>query len=128
VRWWRVDPETGDALVFDERGWGQTMTGYVQKVERIMQLKGWVDLGADILKCALTGVIAAFGDDEKMDTNAFLTCIQVILCNQLYNQFEDYCDLETNWTNFILKQIAGYLAGEFCDLVSDDETWKGASS
>jgi len=124
VRWWKVDPASGDALVFDERGWGQAMTSYVQKVERIMQLKGWVELGADILKCALTGVIAAFGDDEKMDTNAFLTCIQVILCNQLYNQFEDYCDLETNWTNFILKQLAGYLAGEFCDLVSDDETWK----
>lgn len=128
VRWWRVDPASGDALVLDERGWGQAMTSYVQKVERIMQLKGWVELGADILKCALTGVIAAFGDDETMDTNAFLTCIQVILCNQLYNQFEDYCDLETNWTNFILKQIAGYLAGEFCDLVSDGETWKGASS
>jgi hypothetical protein len=128
VRWWKFDPASGDALVLDERGWGQPMTSYVQKVERIMQLKGWVELGADILKCALTGVVAAFGNDPKMDTNAFLTCIQVILCNQLYNQFEDYCDLETNWTNFILKQIAGYLAGEFCDLVSDDETWKGASS
>ncbi len=128
VRWWRIDPASGEALVFDERGWGQPMTSYVQKVERIMQLKGWVELGADILKCALTGVVAAFGNDEKMDTNAFLTCIQVILCNQLYSQFEDYCDLETNWTNFIIKQIAGYLAGEFCDLVSDDETWKGGSS
>ena len=122
IQWWKVNPKTGDTLILGEQGWGQAMTSYVQQVERIVQIKGWIELAADILRCLETGVIAAFGHNPEVGGNEFATCIQVILCNQLYNQFEDYCDLETNWTNFIIKQIAGYLAGEFCDaLMSDDE-------
>lgn len=118
IKWWRINPENGDTLIIGKLGWGQALTTYVEQVEIIMQLHGYISLLSDILKCIEITAIEILGTRPKEYT--FFDCIAVIVCKQLYKEFEKYCDLETNWTNFILKQLAGFLAGEFCKKFIDE--------
>jgi hypothetical protein len=126
-RWWRIDPRTGDALICGERGWGQALSHYVQRVEQVTQMVDWLQLMTDINACLFIAAGAAVGA-EGDDWGSFITCVQNLLCNQLYSQFEDSCDLETNWQNFMLKKLAGHLAGEVCDILMEGDTWQGGDS
>lgn len=118
IKWWRIHPETGETLLIGNYGWGQAMVSYVEQVEIVMQLKGWIETVINILECAELTIIQTLGPGPESYT--FLDCIAKLLCNQLYSEYEDYLDLETNWTNFIIKQLVSYLAGEFCDAFIDE--------
>lgn len=118
--WWRIDPEHGDTLLIGEFGWGQAYIETIEKIELLLDIKGMISLIGDILKCAFHGAIIALADKPLEQTVTFLKCVEEVICNQFFKEVEKYADLETSWTNFILKQTLGWLAGQFCKMILED--------
>lgn len=118
--WWRIDPERGDTLLIGEFGWGQAYIETIEKIELLLDIKGMFELIGDILKCAFHGAIIALADQPLEQTVTFLKCVEEVICNQFFKEVEKYADLETSWTNFILKQTFGWLAGQFCKMILED--------
>ena len=118
TRWWRIDPETGDSLIIGEFGWGQAAVEYIEDVELILQIKGFFELLGDLVRCVTTAATELLGPRPEEFT--YHQCILEVICNQMYSEFEDYCDLETNWTNFIIKQLIAELASVFCEIFSGE--------
>jgi hypothetical protein len=118
--WWRIHPERGDTLLIGEFGWGQAYIETIEKIEILLDIKGMISLIGNILKCAFHGAIIPLVDKPLEQTVTFLKCIEEVICNQFFKEVEKYAELETNWTNFILKQIFGWLAGHFCKMILED--------
>jgi hypothetical protein len=118
--WWRIDPERGDTLLIGAFGWGQAYIETIEKIELLLDIKGMIELIGDILKCAFHGAIIPLADKPLEQTVTFLKCVEEVICNQFFKEVEKYADLETSWTNFILKQTFGWLAGQFCKMILED--------
>jgi hypothetical protein len=104
VLWWRINPETGNTLIIGPSGWGQTLTQFIEHVEVMIQVMGYVQYYAGLIIC----VDKATSDTLAMSQrdSVFYSCIMRVICGQLMGKISPLKDYKAeNWLNFILKQL-----------------------
>ncbi len=113
--WWRLQPGTGNFLGFGEKGAGQALAEYAEKAEIILQIKSMIEYYALIGECLGKELSAAlFGDKQEM-RKTLVRCIWLTVCTNAAGVAESFLDIETNWTNVIIKATLDWAMGSLCE-------------
>ncbi len=113
--WWRLNPETGNFLGLGEKGSGQAMTEYAEKVEIVLQLKGMLEYYGQLGRCLGAAITAPLRGNRPQHDELVIKCIWDTICNNASGVAEAFLDIETNWTNVIIKAILNWAMGSLCD-------------
>ena len=113
--WWRLNPETGNFLGLGEKGSGQAMTEYAEKVDIVLQLKGMLEYYGQLGRCLGAAITAPLRGNRPQHDELVIKCIWDTICNKASDVAEAFLDIETNWTNVIIKAILNWAMGSLCD-------------
>lgn len=115
--WWRLNPETGNFLGFGEKWVGQAMSEYAEKAEIVLQLKSTIEYYADIGRCSGGVMSAALFEDQQEMRKIVVRCIWMAVCTNAAGVAEGLSDIdiETNWTNLIIKATLDWAMGSLCE-------------
>lgn len=113
--WWRLNLETGNLIGIGEKGSGQAMTEYAEKVDIVLQLKGMLEYYGQLGRCLGAAITAPLRGNRPQHDELVIKCIWDTICNNASGVAESFLDIETNWTNVIIKAILNWAMGSLCD-------------
>ncbi len=113
--WWRLNPETGNFLGVGEKGAGQAMTEYAEKVEIVLQLKGMLEYYGALGRCLGAAITAPLRGNRPQHDELVIECIWNMICSKASDVAEAFLDIETNWTNVIIKATLNWAMGSLCE-------------
>ena len=113
--WWRLQPRTGNFLGFGEKGAGQALAEYAEKAEFILQIKSMIEYYALIGECLGKELSAALFNDKQEMRKTLVRCIWLAVCTNAAGVAEGFLDIETNWTNVIIKATLDWAMGSLCE-------------
>jgi hypothetical protein len=113
--WWRLHPATGNFLGLGEKGAGQALAEYAEKAELLLQIKSMIEYYALIGECLGKEFSAALLSDKQEMRKTLVRCIWLIVCTNAAGVAEGFLDIETNWTNVIIKATLDWAMGSLCE-------------
>ncbi len=113
--WWRLNPETGNFLGVGEKGAGQAMTEYAEKVEIVLQLKGMIEYYAQLGRCLGAAISAPLRGNRPQHDELVIECIWSTICTNASGVAAAFMDIEVNWTAIIINETINWAMGSLCD-------------
>jgi len=113
--WWRLHPATGNFLGLGEKGSGQALAEYAEKAELLLQIKSMIEYYALIGECLGKELSAALFSDKQEMRKTLVRCIWLTVCTNAAGVAESFLDIETNWTNVIIKATLDWAMGSLCE-------------
>jgi len=113
--WWRLNPETGNLLGIGEKGSGQAMTEYAEKVDIVLQLKGMIEYYGQLGRCLGAAISAPLRGNRPQHDELVIQCIWDTICNNAAGVADAFVDVDVNWTNIIIKATLNWAMGSLCD-------------
>ena len=110
VGWWRIDPFSGEAIGFGDRGWGQAMTGYAARANVALQLRGVLQQYASMGRCLGLAIVQPLRGIEGVGDD-LAQCVFDAVCGALMSLAGEFANADENWTNVILINTIGALWG-----------------
>lgn len=113
--WWRLHPETGHFLGLGEKGSGQAMTEYAEKVDIVLQLKSMIEYYANLGRCLGIGITAPLRGNRPQHDELVIECIWSTICTNASGVAAAFMDIEVNWTNIIINETLNWAMGSLCE-------------
>ena len=111
VGWWRIDPNTGATLGFGSRGWGQAVTGYAERVQVLLQIRGIINSYASMGQCLMMAVTQPLKGIETGVSDDLAGCIFTTVCGAINDALSNLVGGPPDWTNIILMTTIAELWG-----------------
>jgi len=113
LAWWRIDSKTGNVLGMGETGMGQSMTGYAERANVILQMQSSIQLFADIMRCMATAISSPLRGNRPQTDEATRECVWNIACGAI-NKLAGNLVKDVNWPNIIIKHTISEAWGGLC--------------
>ncbi len=111
VGWWRIDPRTGTTFGFGSRGWGQATTGYVERVQVLLQIRSIINSYASMGQCLMLAITQPLRGIETGVSDELAECIFTTVCGAINDALSNIAEGPPDWFNVIILATIAELWG-----------------